>query len=102
MWTIVSKARCPALEVPVNVADPDCSDGYRKLSVCTFKCNPGYHGIPNGVYEVTCQTNETWDSPASDCESKFTDRIQRFFSTMIIIYSNKNATDTTYEKTTDM
>ena len=67
-----------------------------------FNCNPGYYGIPNGVYEVTCQTNETWDSPASDCESKFTKRIQRFFSTMIIIHSNKNATDKSYEKTTDL
>ena len=93
----VFKAWCPLPEVPVNALDPECTDAHWTNSWCTFSCKPGFQGIANGVYEVKCRHSAVWDARASDCESKYTDRIQGFFS-ITIVYATQNATDQTLRK----
>ena len=97
MSTFFTKAWCKLPEVPVGALGPECTNAYWKLSVCTFSCKPGYQRIANGVYDVRCLHFGSWDSRASGCESQFTGRIRRLFSTKIL-YAIQNATDYTLRK----
>ena len=73
----IAASLCAVLSCPkpsqANGEEVTCSEVYRHLTFCVFKCLPGHRLPVNGTYNVSCEATPVgvqWDDALADCESK--------------------------------
>ena len=69
-----SEKSCTFPRNPLNGYTDNCTDGFKYLSECSFRCHAGHHVSSHGVTRVACVSFDhvvDWDHTAADCVREY-------------------------------